>query len=112
MERVKPARADKEVTLNPRTLTAGPVALLVAFAVLGAGIASAQVTGPGTAPGGGTTAPTDPQISGVQCLTRCIGTSTGVTKSKVKIFGTDLSATTVVSFPRADGCAPRTAGRS
>lgn len=73
------------------------------MASLGTGVASAQVTGPGTAPGGGTTAPPDPQISGVQCLTRCIGLSTGVTRSKVKIVGTGLSGTTVVSFPRRDG---------
>ena len=52
---------------------------------------------------GGTVAPPDPQISGVQCLTHCIGISMGIAKSKVKIFGTDLSATTVVSFPHANG---------
>jgi murein DD-endopeptidase MepM/ murein hydrolase activator NlpD len=102
---VSTTRADKEVGTRPHRNLAALVATVGALLCLGAGAASAQVapTGPGTAPGGGTTAPTDPQISGVQCLTRCIGLSAGVAKSKVKIFGSDLSATTVVSFPRANG---------
>ena len=82
---------------HPRRLTAAAAAAGVALS-LGTGLAAAQV-----GDGGGTVAPPDPQISGIHCLTRCIGVSTGITKSVVKIFGTDLTATTVVSFPRANG---------
>jgi murein DD-endopeptidase MepM/ murein hydrolase activator NlpD len=87
----------------PRAVTAGFAAVCGTIVCLGAGLATGQTPDPGTDTGGGTTAPPDPQISSVQCLTRCIGISTGVTKSKVKVLGTDLAATTVVSLPRADG---------
>ena len=100
---VSAARADNRLPASAARPAAAALAIVCALATLGAGPASAQVSGPGTAPGGGTTAPPDPQIAGVECLTRCIGLATGVTKSKIKIFGTDLAATTVVSFPRANG---------
>jgi murein DD-endopeptidase MepM/ murein hydrolase activator NlpD len=53
--------------------------------------------------GGGTLAPGDPQITGVQCVTRCIGVAKGTVKSKVRLLGTDLAQTRVVSFSRLDG---------
>jgi murein DD-endopeptidase MepM/ murein hydrolase activator NlpD len=75
------------------------LAAATATAAVGAGGASAQVS-PG---GGGTTAPGDPQVTSIQCLTKCIGPSTGVVKSKIRLLGTDLGGVTVVSLPRADG---------
>ena len=76
------------------------VAVILAMAsappVIGAGAASAQV-------GGGTTAPGDPQVLSIQCVTRCIGPDKGVAKSKIRLLGTDLGSITMVSLPRADG---------
>jgi hypothetical protein len=76
------------------------IALAVAVAVpsISAGVASAQIGA-----GGGTTAPGDPQVTSIQCVTRCIGPSTGVVKSKIRLLGTDLAGVTVVSMARADG---------
>jgi murein DD-endopeptidase MepM/ murein hydrolase activator NlpD len=63
------------------------------------GTAAAQV-----APsGGGATAPGAPTVTGIQCVTNCIGPATGIPKSKIRLLGTDLTNTTVVSLPRADG---------
>jgi Peptidase family M23 len=75
------------------------LAIATAAPVIAAGAASAQVS-PG---GGGTIAPGDPQVLSIQCVTRCIGPSTGVTKSKIRLLGTDLGSVTMVSLPRADG---------
>ena len=72
------------------------LALAGALPVIGAGAASAQV-------GGGTTAPGDPQVLSIQCVTRCIAPDKGVAKSKIRLLGTDLGSVTLVSLPRADG---------
>jgi len=74
-------------------------AAAVALTTVTAAGASAQVA-PSS---GGTVAPGDPQIATVQCLTRCISATSGVVKSKIRILGSDLGSTKVVSFPRADG---------
>jgi murein DD-endopeptidase MepM/ murein hydrolase activator NlpD len=76
------------------------LAIATAAPVIGAGAAAAQVS-PGD--GGGTTAPGDPQVLSIQCVTRCIAPGTGVIKSKIRLIGTDLSSVTMVSMPRADG---------
>ena len=92
----------------------GAIALAAAFALpaLAVGAASAQVS-PGAGAGGGTTAPGDPQVASIQCVTRCIGPSTGVVKSKIRLLGSDLGAVTVASMARADGGrAPRTRTQS
>ncbi|MGZ5314877.1 MAG: M23 family metallopeptidase [Solirubrobacterales bacterium] len=89
---------------NKRTRVASRrIATLSAIAgalFLGAsGTAHAQV-----APsGGGAAAPGAPTVAAIQCVTQCIGPSTGIPKSKIRLVGTDLSNTTVVSLPRADG---------
>ncbi|MBM3667508.1 MAG: M23 family metallopeptidase [Actinobacteria bacterium] len=75
------------------------LAIAVTASVIGAGAATAQAS-PG---GGGTTAPGDPDVTSIQCLTNCIGPTTGVVKSKIRLLGTDLANTEVVSLPRADG---------
>lgn len=75
------------------------LAIAAAASVTGAGAALAQVS-PG---GGGTTAPGDPQVTAIECVTKCIGPSTGVIKSKIRLRGTDLADVRVVSLPRADG---------
>lgn len=96
----------KDVSANSpaRSAARKRVAMLLAVAtaapVIGAGAASAQVS-PGD--GGGTTAPGDPQVVSIQCMTKCIGPSTGVIKSKIRLIGSDLAGVTVVSLPRADG---------
>ncbi|HET8975354.1 MAG TPA: M23 family metallopeptidase [Solirubrobacterales bacterium] len=59
-------------------------------------VAQAQV-------GGGAAAPGDPQVTGIQCLTRCINGTTGTVKSKMRLSGTDLGNVQVVSLPRGDG---------
>jgi murein DD-endopeptidase MepM/ murein hydrolase activator NlpD len=66
--------------------------------MIAAGTALAQVSA-----GGGTTAPGDPQVLSIQCVTRCIGPSTGVVKSKIRLLGSDLTGVTMVSMARADG---------
>lgn len=71
------------------------LALVLVLSLLVAGRASSQ--------GGGTLAPGDPQISSVQCVTRCIAPAKGTIKSKVRLVGTDLAQTRVVSFSRKDG---------
>ena len=71
------------------------LALVLVLGLVVAGKASAQ--------GGGVVAPGDPQISAVQCVTRCIAPAKGTVKSKVRLLGTDLSQVRVVSFRRADG---------
>jgi murein DD-endopeptidase MepM/ murein hydrolase activator NlpD len=55
------------------------------------------------AQGGGAAAPGTPQVTSVQCVTRCIDAATGTVKSKVRLLGTDLANVTVVSLPRSDG---------
>lgn len=78
---------------------AGLLAAAGALSVIGAAAALGQV-----APtGGGAVAPGTPQVTLVQCVTKCIGPSSGVVKSKIRLLGTDLGNTTVVSLPRADG---------
>lgn len=74
------------------------IAIAAALPVFAAGAASAQVS-----PGGGTSAPGDPEVSSIQCLTRCINGTTGVIKSKIRLLGTDLANTRMVSLPRSDG---------
>lgn len=76
------------------------LALALALPVIGAGVASAQVSPGG---GGGTVAPGDPTVTSIQCVTKCIGPSTGVIKSKIRLLGSDLGTVTAVSLPRADG---------
>lgn len=68
---------------------------VIAATSIGAGVALAQ--------GGGTVAPGDPQISDVQCVTNCIKARVGTIGSKIRITGTDLVQTTVVSLPKPDG---------
>lgn len=75
------------------------LAIATAAPVVGAGAATAQV-GP---TGGGTTAPGDPEVLSIQCLTRCIGPAVGVVKSKIRLLGNDLANTRMVSLPRSDG---------
>ena len=78
------------------------VALAIAGTGLAGGVAAAGAqVGPGD--GGGTTAPGDPQVLSIQCVTRCIGPGTGVVKSKIRLLGTDLGSVTMVSMARADG---------
>src|SRR5688572_26719458 len=95
------------------------VAVLLTSGVAAAGSASAQEAAPvGTstetapagngaaaaaAPGGGTVAPGNPQVSAVGCLSRCIGPATGIVRSRVRITGSELGNTVLVSFPGADG---------
>jgi murein DD-endopeptidase MepM/ murein hydrolase activator NlpD len=74
------------------------IAIAAALPVLAAGAASAQVS-----PGGGTSAPGDPEVTSIQCLTRCINGTTGVIKSKIRLLGSDLANTRMVSLPRSDG---------
>jgi murein DD-endopeptidase MepM/ murein hydrolase activator NlpD len=90
--------ADRPVRHAARKRVAVVLAIATAAPVIGAGAAAAQV-----GPGGGTTAPGDPQVLSIQCLTKCIGPSTGVIKSKIRLLGNDLGNTTMVSLPRADG---------
>ncbi len=91
-------RADNHARSSPRRLALAVAAVAGTAVSMGAGLASAQDEA-----GGGTTAPPDAEISALQCVTRCIGASTGIPKSRVRVIGTDLSATTVVSFMRQDG---------
>jgi len=84
-----------------RNHVAVALAAALALPTIAVGAASAQVS-PG-AGGGGTTAPGDPQVTSIQCVTRCIGPSTGVVKSKIRLLGTDLAGVTVVSMARANG---------
>jgi Peptidase family M23 len=58
---------------------------------------------PAVAPGGGTAAPGNPQISALGCLSRCIGPTTGIVRSRVRITGSELGNTVLVSFPGAGG---------
>jgi murein DD-endopeptidase MepM/ murein hydrolase activator NlpD len=74
---------------------------VMAASSIGAGVAFAQ--GGATIQSGGTTAPGDPQISDVLCVTNCIKARVGTVGSKFRIIGTDLSQTTVVSLPKPDG---------
>jgi murein DD-endopeptidase MepM/ murein hydrolase activator NlpD len=55
------------------------------------------------APGGGTAAPGNPAISTVGCLSRCIDPATGIVRSRVRITGSDLGNTVLVSFPGTKG---------
>lgn len=81
--------------------TRSRVRLELALAV--AVIATLGVADAARAQGGGAAAPGTPQVTSVQCVTRCIDASTGTVKSKVRLLGTDLASVTVVSFPRGDG---------
>jgi murein DD-endopeptidase MepM/ murein hydrolase activator NlpD len=65
------------------------------------GSTAAAAAAPGA--GGGTAAPGNPRISGVGCLSRCIGPASGVVRSRVKITGSDLGNTVLVSFPGRRG---------
>lgn len=94
------AQAHRPSTRAARKRMATVLAIAIALPVIGAGAASAQVSPGG---GGGTVAPTEPVVSSIQCLTRCIGADTGVAKSKIRVLGTDLAAVTMVSLPRANG---------
>jgi len=95
---VRAAPTDKRTRAASRRI-ATLLALATAATILTTGSATAQV-----APtGGGATAPGAPTITGVQCVTSCIGPATGLPKSKIRLIGTDLGNTTVVSLPRADG---------
>ena len=77
------------------------VRLELAFAI--GVIAALGVTAAALAQGGGAAAPGTPQVTSVQCVTRCIGPTTGTVKSKIRLLGTDLANVTVVSLPRVDG---------
>jgi murein DD-endopeptidase MepM/ murein hydrolase activator NlpD len=88
----------------------GAAALLLAAGALGAASARAQETvtvaspeAVAGAPPGGTVAPGNPQISAVGCLSRCIGPATGIVRSRVRVTGSELGNTVLVSFPGADG---------
>ena len=95
---MKAAPTDKRPRAASRRLATLLAIAGAATAVL-AGTASAQV-----APtGGGATAPGAPTITEIQCVTNCIGPTTGIAKSKIRLVGTDLTNTTVVSLPRSDG---------
>jgi murein DD-endopeptidase MepM/ murein hydrolase activator NlpD len=83
-----------------RRRTVAALAAAAAALCAGTGFASAQVSPGG---GGGTTAPGDPQVLSIQCMTRCIGPATGVVKSKIRLLGSDLNSVRVVSMARADG---------
>jgi Peptidase family M23 len=52
---------------------------------------------------GGTAAPGDPRIGAVGCLSRCIGPTAGIVRSRVRITGSDLGDTVMVSFPGRRG---------
>jgi murein DD-endopeptidase MepM/ murein hydrolase activator NlpD len=84
--------------LNQRRRVRLELGLAVAVAAgLGVtAVAQAQV-------GGGAAAPGDPQVTGIQCVTRCIDATTGTVKSKIRLTGTDLGNVDVVSLPRSDG---------
>jgi murein DD-endopeptidase MepM/ murein hydrolase activator NlpD len=89
----------------------GAAAVVLAAGALGAASAWAQETAtvaspeaaPAAPPGGGTVAPGNPQISAVGCLSRCIGPATGIVRSRVRVTGSELGNTVLVSFLRADG---------
>lgn len=55
------------------------------------------------AQGGGLVAPTPPEVTAVNCVTNCINTTTGVPGSKIRVSGTGLEMTRIVSLPKADG---------
>src|SRR5690606_33008165 len=88
------------IRMRPNRL--GAACLTLAMPMIAAGAAAAQV-GPGAGAGGGTIAPGDPQVTSIQCVTRCIGPSTGVVKSRIRLLGSDLGGVTKVSMARADG---------
>jgi murein DD-endopeptidase MepM/ murein hydrolase activator NlpD len=94
------------------------LALAVAALTLGGGAAAADVgdavagdqPSPAQAPdvqpaasGGGTTAPGEPRVSDVACVTKCIKTRKGIVGSRFRITGSDLQQIRVVSLPRSDG---------
>ena len=94
------------------------LAVAVATLALGAGGATAQVdgaqltaseepdlaqSGAQSAGGGGTTAPGEPRVSDVTCISRCIKTRKGIVGSRFRITGSDLRRVRVVSLPRSDG---------
>jgi murein DD-endopeptidase MepM/ murein hydrolase activator NlpD len=66
-------------------------------------VATGTEAAPAAAPGGGTVAPGNPQISAVGCLSRCIGPATGIVRSRVRVTGAELGNTVLVSFPGSDG---------
>jgi murein DD-endopeptidase MepM/ murein hydrolase activator NlpD len=75
------------------------LAAITALSAVGTGAASGQVSGSG----GAVTAPGEPTVTSIKCLTRCINSTTGVIKSKIKLVGSDLTNTRMVSLPRTDG---------
>jgi murein DD-endopeptidase MepM/ murein hydrolase activator NlpD len=95
---VNEASLYKRVSAAADRRLAAVLAGAIAVLAIGAGAASAQTEG-----GGGTIAPGDPQISDVTCLSYCIKTHKGVIGSRIRINGTDLSETRVVSLPKLDG---------
>lgn len=66
-------------------------------------VATGADAAPGAVRGGGTAAPGNPRIGAVGCLMRCIGPTSGVVRSRVKITGSDLGNTVLVSFPGRRG---------
>ena len=84
--------------LNQRVRVRLELAIAVAIAAGLAVTATAQAQ-----VGGGAAAPGDPQVTGIQCVTRCINATTGTVKSKIRLTGTDLGNVQVVSLPRRDG---------
>lgn len=73
------------------------IAGTVSLSASGAALAQVAPTG------GGAAAPGAPTVTAIQCVTNCIGPSTGIPRSKIRLVGTDLGNTKVVSLPRADG---------
>jgi murein DD-endopeptidase MepM/ murein hydrolase activator NlpD len=65
--------------------------------------ATAVAAAPGPGGGGGTAAPGNPRIGAVGCLSRCIGPTAGIVRSRVRITGSDLGNTMMVSFPGRRG---------
>jgi murein DD-endopeptidase MepM/ murein hydrolase activator NlpD len=66
-------------------------------------VSTSAEAAPAVAPGGGTAAPGNPQISALGCLSRCIGPTTGIARSRVRITGSELGNTVLVSFPGVGG---------
>lgn len=91
-----PSHNDSRRAAAARRVSLALGVTLVTFG-LGAALAGAQTVG------GGTVAPGTPEVSDVVCLSNCIKPRKGVIGSKVRITGSDLQQTRVVSLPRADG---------
>jgi hypothetical protein len=57
---------------------------------------------PAAAPGA-TLAPGNPRIGALECVSRCIGPTTGIIRSRVRITGSELGTIVLVSFPGVGG---------